>query len=133
MAERPDAAEILDIVASFLRQKLMPALPERLAFECRLAANVVDLVKREITLCGQNELAEVARLRILLNRDGTRDILVADFADRLRRGELSPAMQLVSEHLWVTAIDKLLIDQPGYASLLKVTEANTVKGNSNEL
>lgn len=58
---RPTAAELLDAVAMFLRDEVLPT-PGRTGFHARVAANVVDTVAREIALGPAQEWAHARRL-----------------------------------------------------------------------
>ncbi len=47
---RPTASELLDAVAGFLTDDVMPATTGQLAFHARVAANVLGIVAREMEL-----------------------------------------------------------------------------------
>ena len=44
------ASELIDAVATFLKDEVSPTLSGRLAFHARVAVNVLELVKRELAL-----------------------------------------------------------------------------------
>lgn len=117
MREEPTASELLDIVAEFLRAEVLPALSGRVAFHARVAANVLDTVRREMALGPPALAAETARLRALLGReDGDGAELNRDLCDRIARGDIDPNSPELVRHLWATTIDTMSIDQPNYAT-----------------
>lgn len=116
MREQPAAAELLEAVTEFLRQEAVPALSGRIAFHTRVAANVLDIVRRELIDGVRAERAEVERLTSLLGMGGDVDALNAELCDRLAAGTIDPADPMLIEHLWATTLDTVAIDQPNYAT-----------------
>jgi hypothetical protein len=81
-----------------------------------VAANAVDLVAREMRDGGAADAAAAARLQALLQRAaGDAGTLEAELCQRLKSGDADPADPALRAHLWATTLDKLAIDQPGYA------------------
>lgn len=141
MYDTPTPEELLAAVARFLRDEAGPALgrsgaqPDHsaLAYQARVAANMLDMVRRQGVLGPAAEAAERSRLQALLGEtggDGERadradraDLAdLADLAclnqrlsDRLAEGTLGLATPGLADHLWRTTLDKLAVDQPGYA------------------
>ena len=70
MREQPSAAELIDAVAEFITRDLAPTLTGRLAFHARVAANVLAIVRRELTLGPAADRADAARLTALLGTEG---------------------------------------------------------------
>ena len=116
MREQPSAPELLDAVTEFLRKEVMPALDGRLAFHARVAANVLDVVRREMSGGPAAEGAEAERLRALLHREGDVSELNAALCQALASGALDPNDPALIEHLWATTLDTVGIDQPTYAT-----------------
>lgn len=116
MREQPSASELLDAVAEFLRNEVMPALDARLAFHARVAANVLDIVRREMAEGPSAEAAEADRLKALLKRDGGPAELNAALCEGLASGAVDPADAAVIQHLWATTLATVAIDQPNYAT-----------------
>lgn len=134
MYDTPTPEELLAAVSRFLRDEAGPALgasgPQAhggaLAYQARVAANMLDMVRRQGLLAPAAEAAERARLQALLGSSGHAVDLAADLAtlnqcltDRIADGTLGPATPGLAEHLWRTTLDKLAVDQPGYASYLR--------------
>lgn len=116
MLDQPTGADILAAVSRLLRDTLMPRLPPDLVFQARVAANAVDLVAREIELGAPVEHAARERLQALLGRDGSLPDLERELSQRIRAGDFDLDDPQFAEHLWQTTLDKMRIDQPGYAS-----------------
>jgi hypothetical protein len=116
MPDDPRGPELLDAVARLLRDELLPLLPPAAAFNARVAANAVDLVAREMRDGGAADAAAAARLQALLQRAaGDAGTLEAELCQRLKSGDADPDDPALRAHLWATTLDKLAIDQPGYA------------------
>ena len=116
MREQPSAVELLEAVTEFLREDVTPTLADRIAFHTRVAANVLDIVRRELTDGARAEQDEVARLASLLGQSGDADTLNVELCDRLAAGAIDPRDPALIEHLWTTTLDTVAIDQPNYAT-----------------
>lgn len=129
MQDRPSARELVEAVAQFLSQEIVPQMnDQRSRFRSLIAANVLTVVARELAAGETPLLAEWQSLGILLgdmnsqaperaaelqsavlarNRELCARIRAGDF-DNHTRGEL------LHEHLTATVIDKLRIANPRY-------------------
>jgi len=116
MHQRPDPLDLLAAVGLFLREQAMPQLPAHAAYHARVAANMVDIVRRQLQLAPEADAREQQRLRALLQRDGSLAELNALLCERLAGGQVDLHTPGLSEHLWLTTLDKLAVDQPGYES-----------------
>ena len=129
MYDTPTPEELLAAVARFLRDEAGPTLgrsgaqPDHsaLAYQARVAANMLDMVRRQGLLGPAAEAGERSRLQALLGETGG-EAGLADLAclnqrlsDRLAEGTLGLATPGLADHLWRTTLDKLAVDQPGYA------------------
>jgi hypothetical protein len=121
MQDEPHPPEILHAVADFLRQIVVPQTTGATAYQARIAAAALDLVRRQLEQAGK-EAAEQDRLRALLNQDGPLPTLTAELARRLRDGTLDLASPGVAAHLWAATRDKLAVDQPRYWGLPPIPE-----------
>ena len=115
MLDQPQGAAILGAVAALLRDVLLPQLQGSAAFQARVAANAVELVAREMRLGPAAEAAALQRLRTLLGHDGAPAALAAEPARAIGDGRLGHDTPGLQDHLWALTMDKLAIDQPGYA------------------
>lgn len=116
MQDEPTPIELTKSVADFLRNDITPLISGHQAFKLRVAINILDLVTRQLTQQEGRDAAEVARLRGLLGMDGSVTDLNRALAERIAKGEVDLATPGLAEHLWQTTMDKLAVDQPGYAS-----------------
>jgi hypothetical protein len=114
--DEPHPPEILQAVAAFLRDVVVPATEGSVAYQARVAAAALNLVRREIMRTSEDE-AERGRLCALLGQDGTLAALNAELARRLADGKLDLASPGVAAHLWVATREKLAVDQPRYWGL----------------
>jgi hypothetical protein len=128
MQDWPHPDELLAAVARFLRDEAGPALAAEsaagqpaLAYQARVAANMLDIVRRQARLAPAAEAMEQARLQALLGPADPADpadlaALNQRLADGIADGRLTLATPGLAKHLWCTTLDKLAVDQPGYDS-----------------
>jgi hypothetical protein len=122
MREQPTAIELLEAVSEFLRAEAIPALAGRLAFHTRVAANVLDIVRRELMVGPAAEHFEAERLRALLGHDGEREALNTELCDLIAQGSIDRTDPKLIEHLWATTLDTLSVDQPNYATYRRAAD-----------
>jgi hypothetical protein len=115
MQDRPDPDELLAAVAAFLREQAMPQLHGQAAFHARVAANVIDIVRRQLRLAPAAGAAEHERLRALLGADGSLEELNALLCARIGDGTIGLHTPGLVGHLRQVTLDKLAVDQPTYA------------------
>ena len=117
MQDEPTAKELINAVAEFLRTDIAPQIAGgHSAFKLRVAINALDLVTRELTLSGDSDAAENARLAQLMGVQGTLKDLNKALANEIASGDINLASPGVADHLWQTTMEKLAVDQPNYAS-----------------
>jgi hypothetical protein len=121
MQDTPSPTEILTAVAKFMRETAMPELSGRSAFLTRVAANAVDLVRRQIEQAPAADAAEAASLRTLLGTDGDLETLNTRLCDAIEARKITLATPGLAEHLWATTLAKLAVDQPTYAAYVAAT------------
>jgi len=121
MQDPPTVTELLDATAAFLRDVAVPQLSGHASFHARVAANALDLIKRELELRPAAERNEHTRLQSLLHTEGSLDALNALLSRRIAAGDLDLQTPGVAEHLWATTLAKVAIDQPTYASYRRET------------
>lgn len=121
MQDPPTVAELLEATAAFLREIAVPKLSGHASFHARVAANALDIVKRELELRPAAERDEHARLRALLHTDGSLDELNSLLSRRIATGDVGLQTPGIVEHLWATTLAKVAIDQPTYASYRRET------------
>ena len=123
MQDSPSPEQLLAAVARFLRDEAGPALgrsgQDALAYNARVAANMLDIVGRQLQLAPTADANELARLRPLLNDAASTDDLARlnqRLAERIYQGKVSTEDPALTEHLWRTTQAKLAVDQPSYAT-----------------
>ena len=121
MQDPPTVAELLAATAAFLREVAVRQLSGHASFHARVAANALDVVKRELELRPAAERDEHARLKSLLRSDGSLEELNALLSRRIATGEMDLQTPGVADHLWATTLAKVAIDQPTYASYRRET------------
>jgi hypothetical protein len=117
----PTADELLEIVAEFLRLKVVPALSGQTAFHALVAANTVDIVRREMAQSGSAQAELQTSLQTLLGRDGSLQELNEALCDRITAGEMTMETPGLMAHLKRAIRLQLDIDQPKYGAERAVT------------
>ena len=145
--DRATADELLAGVAAFLRDEVLPQLGGASAYKCRVAANILAIVQRELVLGGAADRAELTGLQTLLGNDSDArgdaidDIAVrmlqalvgqdrdecdtraaldagnAELCAQIRSGALDDRRAEVFAHVRRTVRDKLAIANPKYPAL----------------
>ncbi len=110
MIEGPRKEELLEATAAWLEDAAAPVE----GFHRKVAANALGIVSRELAQWPAAEAAAVARMRVIVGRDGDYATLNVVLAQALREGTVSAEDPAVFDHLRRTALDMLAIDQPRY-------------------
>ncbi len=100
---RPTASELLSAVGTFLRDDVMTSAQGRVSFHARVAANVVDIVARELEHGEAQRERRARSLSSLHLHDET------ELASAIRAGELDPVELLVDG-----VLDRLSVANPRY-------------------
>lgn len=116
MLDDPNPIEILEVVAAMIRDQLVPQLPPDAVFHARVAANAIDLVRRQLESGEALEQASHERLQSLLGREGKAADLEQELSQRIRSGSLTADSPGLIEHLMAVTMAKMSVDQPSYAS-----------------
>jgi hypothetical protein len=122
MQDAPTPPELLHAIATFLRNDILPQLEGGAAFQLRIAANAIDLVRREITLPGREAEDEHAGLQALLGVAGETEALTRELAQRIADGRIDLENPMLRALLWRVTEAKLAVDQPTYAGLQRARE-----------
>ena len=122
MQDEPTPTELIKAVADFLRNDIAPEISGHLSFKLRVAVNALDLVTRQLTLEPVSDASEGQRLSALLAMQGSLGELNRVLADRIASGAADLQTPGLVDHLWVTTMDKLAVDQPNYAAYRRELE-----------
>jgi len=106
----PSAEELLSTVEAFLRDDLLSGLEGQVQFHTRIAANILDIVSREVLL-GPAQLVRFRRMLVELGATSSAEVVAQIRAGRYDSdpGELIP-------FLVATVIDRLRVANPNYLS-----------------
>ena len=114
MQDQPTPSEILAAVAAFLKEEVAPGTTGRLSFNARVAANALEMMRRQLDTAPAAEASELTSLKAILGQDGDLAALNAELSRRLASGDGDLKTPGVADHLWTTTLAKLYVDQPTY-------------------
>lgn len=120
MHNQPSVPELLIAVRNFIEHSAAPQLTGHAAFHARVALNTLDTALRDLEARPQNEAAEAAGLRALLDvsdPDTPLSDLVSQLCDQISDGRAGIETPGLLDHLKTTAIAQLKVDQPKYSGL----------------
>jgi hypothetical protein len=126
MQDKPDKQMLLQAISEFLLTEVKPAITEsRLSFRVLIAANLAQVVAKELVEGDGQEARELERLRVLLSDVAgepavdrpaiQRQVLQlnGELARRLRAGSLAGAqLDETRRHLLTTLREKLSVNNP---------------------
>lgn len=131
MREKPEEKDLGRAVSEFLRHEVMSQMDGRVGFHVRVAANLVDTLAREAALGPSAKIREHEGLRSLTGLDGDTEILAEELCRLIRDGEVPLDDPSLLQHLWLTTLDTLAIDQPKYATYRAIRETFKESGRNN--
>src|ERR1700733_1693735 len=108
----PDAKTLLVAATKYMEQELMPALDGYHRFKVRVTVNVLNTIRRELEMRGDQAKAEHERLVAILGHDGELETLSRELADRIREGEFSLDDERLRAHIKKSLSDALSIANP---------------------
>ncbi|WP_084396481.1 DUF6285 domain-containing protein [Henriciella aquimarina] len=119
MHDQPSVSELVQAVKNFVDETAMTHLKGRAGFHARVASNVLGTVLRDLEDRAANEAEEKRRLTDLLQADPgeSLDSLNRALQAKIRAGELTIQSQDLVNHLKMTAIAQIKVDQPTYSGL----------------
>jgi hypothetical protein len=123
-SNRPTAEELLEALGGYLKAEVLPNLSGNAKYHLQVALNAVTILGREIASAAEFDEAERAQLSALLGVSGTRDELNRLLCQRIRDRQLSYRDPQLIDHLMETAMAKLAIDNPKYATYTRALAAS---------
>lgn len=126
MQDRPSREELLEAVTRFLDEEVTPHLDGSRQFYCRVAANALRTIRRELDHEDERLVAEWQRLHAVLGEEPQPATLAAfkhelrrraeELCARIRRGDADngPYRAQVLDHVRESVRDKLLVSNPGW-------------------
>ncbi len=123
MQDRPTAAELLDALSGFMRDRADNARDRWERFQFQVAANSIAIIKREVEMEDGFMRAEWTGLDRLLGAELMPEAQAAlaarlsernaELAERIRRGDFDgEAEDALLPHLWETVVNKVRIASP---------------------
>ena len=125
MQDQPTVSELVEAVADFIRNHAMPQLQGHAAFHARVAANALDIVRRELDVAPAANAEETSRLMALLGMEGSLEDLNRELCRLIETGEVGLDTPGLKDHLWRTTLTKLSIDQPNYSGYRRALDEET--------
>lgn len=113
---RPTSLDLLEAVAEFIENIIIPKLDSYSAFHARVSVNALGIVRREIEFGGALNKEEHKRLSLLLNHEGGLNELNALLCQRIRDAQINQADAGLIDHMKKTTMGKLSIDNPEYST-----------------
>ena len=115
MQDQPTPVEIIGAAVTFLQTEIHAEITLHALFQAKVAANALEIARRDLALSPEEDSAEVIRLGALLGRTGELLELTAALARHISEGTMDLATPGLLEHLWSTTLGKLAVDQPTYS------------------
>src|SRR5262245_32111372 len=112
---RPTAAELLEAIRGFLERDVLPVLAAASRFQCRIATNVLAMVRRELELRPALDAAERERLATLLGQPSAGesiDELNRRLARAIRDRSIDVDSAELRDHLQRTIAEALQVNNP---------------------
>lgn len=106
--DTPTAAELLEAAREFVAAELADAVDSRLRFLCRVTANALSMVERELELGPLQAVAHRGRLEALGVVDDD------ELARGIREGRFDDRLDEVTASVRASVVDKLRVANPGY-------------------
>ncbi len=106
--DTPTTAELVEAVREFIQDELMSGLDGRLHFLCRVSANALSIVERELAIGDEQAAAHRERLASLGVGDD------AELAAAIRNGDLDDRMDEVVAAVRASVVAKLEVANPRY-------------------
>lgn len=118
MHDDPNPDALLSIVVETIRDRLAPELNKEMRYEALIAAHLINIVRRELSLSQKQTAQARSRLQKLLKTDEENvRVLNAMLSKAIQRREIAADDPRLAQHLALTARDKLLVDQPKFLDL----------------
>jgi len=113
--DHPTPPEILAAVIAFLRSEVTADITPHAVFQAKVAANALEIAKRDLELGSAADAAELERLDRLLGHSGTLLDLTRELAQKIAEGGVTLKTPGLADHLWASTLAKLAVDQPTYS------------------
>jgi hypothetical protein len=116
MTSHPGVAQLLQAVREWIIDERASRSDGPSGHSARIAANLLDIIAREIELGASLRNSERRRLVAFLGYDADLGALTGDLCAKLAAGAIDASDPRLLNHLRLTALGKLAIDNPRYWS-----------------
>ena len=131
MQDRPTPDQLLEAVGAFLRDHMAPgtSVDGQVAFHARVAANVLDIARRQVALAPAAHEREHAALVTLLGADPGHDLAQLNrmLCERIASGAMDLDTPGLAACLWQITLDKLAVDQPSYQTYVRCLKGDAAR------
>lgn len=108
----PDIKTLLTAAIRYMEGELMPTLDGYHRFKVRVTVNVLNTIRRELEMRGDQSKSEHERLVAILGHDGDLETLSRELSNRIRKGEFSLDDERLRAHIKQSLSDALSIANP---------------------
>jgi hypothetical protein len=112
---RPVAPDMLAVIREWLEREILPGLADDRKFLMRVAVNMLATVERELRDGPALDIAETARLRALLGRDGALDELNRTLCAEIAAGRRGFDDAALVQHLRQSLATALAVNNPKWS------------------
>jgi len=116
---KPDMPALVVALAEFMQATVQPKLAGKEAYEGRIAANLLSILKRELQQGESSRAAERLQLQQLLAHEGKADELNDELCRKIRSAEVDYSNSELIGFLRSSVLARLAIDNPGYSAYKK--------------
>lgn len=117
MHNNPSQYELIEAVKAFIDDTAAPQLKGHAAFHARVASNALGTLMRDLRARPENDANEQKRLSTLLGKSGDLGEQNTELCEKIQAGEMNLNTPGLLEHLKLTAIEQVKVDQPRYSGL----------------
>jgi hypothetical protein len=119
---KPAMPALAEALEEFMKAAVQPALQGKQAYEARIAANLLAIIKRELQQGEASRDAEQRDLQELLGRQGTPAELNDELCRNIRCAEMDYRDGRLMGFLRCSVMSRLAIDNPSYSAYRKALE-----------
>ena len=118
MNNPPSKEELIISIINFLENDIISELKGQKRFHAHVAKNSLNIVLRQLRLEEENNSNEKKRLKEILKIEGNLKDLNQILCEKINNEEIDLNNDELIDHLYITTMEKLSIDQPNYSGYL---------------
>lgn len=118
----PTDLELLGAVRSFLKEDVLPKLEGDLAYNTRIATNLLAMLERSFSLDSEVISVETSGLQKILGSGVGKSCseLNRELSRGLRANTIDWRTDDVRDHMFHTVLDKIRVDNPNYSTYKEI-------------